>query len=155
MRSPIAPLPASLVLGRHRASDLRSNTHVRLSRSQWQRSRRDLPLREVPVYIFAQIMSGLCGAGIVYRLRELDPCDRPRRGRTPHFYCSRDRQPVRDMCSMLYGSLFQRKYLSYDFSSYRTCPQYRHRGFEEVSFSVPDVVLLVVVCATGDPRNSK
>ena len=74
------------------------------------------------------------------RLRKLDPCDRPRRGQTPHFYCSRDRQP--DMCGMLYGSLFRLlcEYLNYDFSSYWTCPQYRHRGFEEVSFSAPDIV---------------
>ena len=27
---------------------------------------RDFPWRKVPIYIFAQVMGGLCGAGIVY-----------------------------------------------------------------------------------------
>ena len=27
---------------------------------------RDLPWRKVPAYIFAQVMGGLCGAGIIY-----------------------------------------------------------------------------------------
>ena len=101
------------------------------------------------------------------RLRQLHSCDRYLRGRSPHPHCSRDGQPVRDICGTLNEVVFRLlcDYLSdgflaavHDFGVCvvrggqflhgRSCPHVL-----SISQFLKTAALLMVVCAMGDPRN--
>ncbi|KAM5541371.1 hypothetical protein V8D89_004925 [Ganoderma adspersum] len=90
--------------------------------------RRDFPWCKVPVYIFAQVMGGLCGAGIVYAnyIYAIDLVEGGRHLRTVPGT----------------ASLFATYALPYMTPA--------SAWFEEF---LKTVVLLLVVCAMGDPRN--
>ncbi|KAM5541375.1 hypothetical protein V8D89_004929, partial [Ganoderma adspersum] len=90
--------------------------------------RRDFPWRKVPAYIFAQLMGGLCGAGIVYAnyIHAIDLVEGGRHIRTVPGT----------------ASLFATYALPY------MTPV--SAWFEEF---LGTVILLIVVCAMCDPRN--